>query len=251
MILRRIFLFFLCTITFYSCANYNVSKKKHQKEKHYFSSSGFALIYEDHFFSQKIVNKKLNNNEIRVMHNFLKTNTPVKIINPENLKFVDTKVYKKADYPKIFNAVISKEIASMLELDLDNPYIEILEVKKNKIFIAKKTNTFEEEKNVAEKAPVDEIKMDVLSESETNNSKKVAKRSSFIIVINDFYYEDSANNLKDELIKKTKMNNISVKKINNNKYRLLAGPFKNFNALKTSYISLNNLGFENLNIYKN
>ena len=31
---------------------------------------------------------------------------------------------------------------------------------------------------------------------------------------------------------------------------LLVGPFKNFNALKTTYISLNNLGFENLNIYK-
>ena len=70
------------------------------------------------------------------------------------------------------------------------------------------------------------------------------------MVINDFYYESSANNLKNDLIQKTKMNNISVKKINNNKYRLLAGPFKNFNALKTTYISLNNLGFEGLNIYK-
>jgi len=40
-----------------------------------------------------------------------------------------------------------------------------------------------------------------------------------------------------------------VKKIGDNKYRLLAGPFKNFNALKTSYISLNNLGFDDLNIY--
>ena len=46
------------------------------------------------------------------------------------------------------------------------------------------------------------------------------------------------------------MNNISVKKINNKKYRLLVGPFKNFNALKTAYISLNNLGFDDLNIYK-
>ena len=69
-------------------------------------------------------------------------------------------------------------------------------------------------------------------------------------MINDFFYEDSAVNLKNELIEKTKLDNISVKKINNKKYRLLAGPFKNFNALKTTYISLNNLGFENLNIYK-
>ena len=66
----------------------------------------------------------------------------------------------------------------------------------------------------------------------------------------DFYYIESAKNLKNELIDKTGINNISIIKINDKKYRLLAGPFKNFNALKTSYISLNNLGFENLNINK-
>ena len=46
------------------------------------------------------------------------------------------------------------------------------------------------------------------------------------------------------------INNFSVDKINDNKYRLSAGPFKNFNSLKSTYISLNNLGFEDLNIYK-
>ena len=46
------------------------------------------------------------------------------------------------------------------------------------------------------------------------------------------------------------MNNFYVKKIKDNKYRLLIGPFKNFNALKTTYISLNELGFEGLNIYR-
>ena len=29
-----------------------------------------------------------------------------------------------------------------------------------------------------------------------------------------------------------------------------SGPFKNFNALKSIYISLNNLGFEGINIYR-
>ena len=75
--------------------------------------------------------------------------------------------------------------------------------------------------------------------------------TNFTILINDFYYKDSAINLKNELIEKTGFTNISIKKINNNKYRLLAGPFKNFNALKTTYISLNNLGFVDLNINKN
>ena len=51
-------------------------------------------------------------------------------------------------------------------------------------------------------------------------------------------------------MQKTHINRFSVKKINDNKYRLSAGPFKNFNALKSIYISLNNLGFEDLNIYR-
>ena len=126
---------------------------------------------------------------------------------------------------------------------------EIIETKKNKTFLAKKTNTFEEEKSVVEKAPVNEIKVKDLTNNTTEVKKKVLKDNKFILVINDFYYKGSAINLKNELIKKTKINNISVKKINNKKYRLLAGPFKNFNALKTTYISLNNLGFESLNIY--
>ena len=91
--------------------------------------------------------------------------------------------------------------------------------------------------------------MDDLVKDETKIEKKKVVPKNFILVISDFYFLDSANNLKKELLEKTKMINMSVKKINNKKYRLLVGPFKNFNALKTTYISLNNLGFENLNIY--
>ena len=210
----------------------------------------FALIYEDSLYLEKVVNKKINNEDLKVMHSLLKINTPIRIINPENSKVIESKIYKKANYPKIFNVVITKKIASILELDINNPYVEIIEIKKNKTFIAKEGNIFEVEKNVAEKAPVNEVKVDDLMKQETKNKKKLVKKNSFILVINDFYYIDSANNLKKILIQKTKMDNISVKKINNNKYRLFAGPFKNFNALKTTYISLNNLGFENLNVYR-
>ena len=249
--LKKIILIFAYVISLYSCADYNVNKVKHKKVKQYYSSSGFALIYEDNLYKKKILNKKINNEEIKVMHNLLKMNTAIRIINPANSKVIETKIYKKVNYPKIFTIVVSKKIASILELDLDNPFVEVIEVKKNKTFIAKKTNTYEEEKNVAEKAPVDEIKMDNLTKNKSEDKKKVFKDNNFIILINDFYYEDSAINLKNELLAKTGFSNILVKKISNNKYRLLAGPFKNFNALKTTYISLNNLGFEDLNIYKN
>ena len=248
--LSRIIFSLICVITLYSCADYSVYNVNQSKEKQYYSSSGFALIYEDDLYKQKVIDKKINNEDIRVMHSFLKINTPIKIINPNNSKIIETKIYRKASYPKIFNSVISKKIATILELDLNNPYVEIIETKKNKTFIAKKSNTFEEEKNVVEKAPVNEIEMNDLTNITLEVEKKILKDNSFILVINEFYYEDSANNLKKELIKKTNMNNISVKKINNKKYRLLVGPFKNFNALKTAYISLNNLGFEDLNIYK-
>ena len=92
--------------------------------------------------------------------------------------------------------------------------------------------------------------MDNLSKGELDIEKEILKETNFILVINDFYFEDSANNLKVELVEKTKMNNISIEKINNKKYRLFVGPFKNFNALKTTYFSLNNLGFEIPNIYR-
>ena len=243
-ILTFIFIFLL-----YSCADYNTGKIIKEKNKVYYSSSGFALIYDENFYVDKITNRKIDNEEIIVMHNILKKNTPIKIINPENFKVIETKIYNSANYPNIFNAIISEKIASILELDTNNPFIEIIEQKRNKTFIAKEGNIFEEEKNVAEKAPVNEIKMDDLTKKDSKVKKSEAKKN-FILVISDFYYKDSANDLKKDLLKKININNISVKKINNNKYRLLVGPFKNFNALKTTYISLNNLGFENLNVYR-
>ena len=247
--LNTIVLLLISTIFLNSCADYKTDRTTKKKEKQYFSSMGFALIYSDHHYLNKVINKKIKNDDLVVMHNLLKINTPIKIINPDNSKFIETKIYKKADYPKIFNVVISRKIASFLELDFNNPYVEIIETKKNKTFIAKKSEIFDEEKNVSEKAPVDEVKMDDLVNDENKIKKKKVVSKNFILVVSDFYFLDSANNLKKELLQKTKMSNISVKKINNKKYRLLVGPFKNFNALKTTYISLNNLGFENLNIY--
>ena len=246
--INNFFLFLISLLILQSCAD--IKTIKNVPEKKYYSSFGFTLVYEEDLFTEKVVSKKINNEDIIVMHSFLKTNTPIKIINPVNQKSIDTKVFKKAEYPKIFNSVISKKISSILDLDESNPYVEILEIKKNKKFVAKKSNTYDEERNVAEKAPVNEITMDTLNETQVKKKKsKKQKDKKFIIIISDFYYEDSALNLKNELLKNINSNYILVKKISNTKYRLFAGPFKNFNALKTTYISLNNLGFENLNIY--
>jgi len=232
-----------------NCAGYEKKKSTSKDERIYYSSSGFALIYNDSLYENKVINKKIDNDQLLVLHNSLRINTLVRITNLKNSKSLDTKIYKRAKYPKIFNVLISKKIASILNIDLENPYVEIIELKKNKTFIAKEGNIFEEEKNVAEKAPVDEIQMNNIAETQNSTDNKKIKNNKFIILISDFYYHDSALNLKKELSKKILINNISIKKINETKYRLMAGPFENFNALKTTYISLNNLGFEDLNIY--
>jgi len=246
--MRKIINFFFIIVIFFlfSCAEYKIQKP----QREYFSSSGFALIYEKNLFENKIVNKKIDNNKIYVLHKVLKSNTKIRISNPSNSKFIETKIYKKANYPSIFNSIISKKVSSILELDVNNPYVEIVEIKKNKTFVAKEGNIFEEEKNVANKVPVDEVKVNDITNEKDNFDIKKIESKKFIIVISDFYYLNTANNLKNELVIKIKKMPISVKKITENKYRLMVGPFDNFNALKTIYISLNNLGFEDLNVYK-
>ena len=249
--LNKFFFILIFAHFIFSCAQYPSGKFIKRDTKQYYNSTGFALIYNESLFLNKVINKKIDDNKnIRVMHNKLKKNTPVRIINPDNLKEIETIVFRKANYPNLFNVVISEEIASILDLDSNNPYIEIIELKRNKKFIAKEGTIFDEEKNVADKAPLEEIQIDDITLEKSENKQDSKNSKKFILVISDFYYKDSANNLKNELEDKTNFTNISVKKINDNKYRLLVGPFKNFNSLKTTYISLNNLGFESLNVYR-
>ena len=245
--------FFLFLIFFLGNFAPQITKKADvlKKERLYYSSKGFALIYTKDIYKDGVVNKKINNEKFSVMHSSLKRNTPIQITNLNNSKTIQTKVTKKANYPKIFNIVLSEKIAQTLSLDINNPYVEILEIKQNKKFVAKKANTYEEEKKVAEKAPVDEIKMDDLSNwKSSTDAIQIVDNKKYILLISDFYYLESANNLKKVLINKTKFDIFSVKKLKKNKYRLTAGPVKDFKSLKSVYISLNKLGFEDLIVNK-
>ena len=44
------------------------------------------------------------------------------------------------------------------------------------------------------------------------------------------------------------MENIKIKKISKNKFKVYFGPYASFAPMKKTYLSLNELGFENLNI---
>ena len=101
----------------------------------------------------------------------LKRGTTVKIKNILNNKTIIAKVGNKSQYPIFNNSVISNRISEEINLDPNEPYIEIFEILNNSSFVAKKAKTFDEEKKVADKAPIDNISINDLN-SEITNSKK-------------------------------------------------------------------------------
>ena len=131
------------------------------------------------------------------------------------------------------------------------PYIEIKEIIQNSTFIAKKAKTFDEEKNVASKAPIDSIKIKDLSIS--SKPKKIAnkKEFSYSIKIADFYFENSARNMLQRIKNETNVKKVTIVKLSVNNFRVFLGPYKNLNSLKKEFNAINSLEFENIEILKN
>ena len=242
--LRFIYIF----VFLFSCTqDMKIIKKISKASEPTYSSKGFALIYEDSIFERKIVNRKLNNDQNYVLHPFLKNDTLVSISNPFNSKSLTAKVKKTFKYPTVYNIVITKKMAERLDLDINNPYVEVLTIKKNDKFIAKKASIFEEEKNVANKAPVTLININDLSVSNPKIEIK-KKKPSYIIDIAEFYFIESAETVKNRFEKEANLTNIKIKKISENKFKVYSGPYFSFASMKETYFSLNKLGFENLDI---
>ena len=212
-----------------------------------YSSKGFALIYDNSVFESKIVDKKLYNSQNYVLHPFLENNTLVSISNPFNSKSLTVKIRKTINYPSIYNIVITKKMADKLELDINNPYVEVLSIRRNDKFIAKKASIFDEEKKVANKAPITLININDMSSS-TPEIKVKKKKPYYIIDIAEFYFLESAEGVKNRFEKEANLENIKIKKISKNKYKVYSGPHDSFNSVKETYFSLYELGFDNLNI---
>ena len=61
-----------------------------------FSNSGFALIYDEKLFFEKIINKKMSDRDLIIFQKNLKKGTSVKIINPNNNKSLIAQVGKNS-----------------------------------------------------------------------------------------------------------------------------------------------------------
>ncbi len=246
---KNILLLFFLILT--SCVNIQVVEKNKQfVSKNYFSNKGFALVYSDALKKEKIISNKLDTRSLIIFQKNLKKNTNVKITNLINQKSIIAKVGKKSDYPIFYNSVISIRISNTLEIDKNEPYVEIKELIDNSLFIAKKSKTFDEEKKVAAKAPVEDIKIKDLSNNITKNEKIVNKNFIYIIKIADFYFKKSAEDMVLRIKKETIIKKVKINKISSTKFRVFLGPFKNLDSLKNEFNAINTLQFENIEIIK-
>ena len=242
-ILSSLFLLLSCDQT-----KINQSKKLDIIFDKKYKNSGFSLIYNDEL---KI--KKIDQRSLTIFHKNLKRKSNVKITNPLNGKSLIAEVKSnRVKFSPFYNSIITQRIAEELELDENEPYINIVLISKNSTYIAKKTKTFEEEKKVAESAPIDGIKISNLNSS-IKTKKKLKKNNefSYYIKIADFYYKKSAKNMSNRIRSEVKLKKIKIIEITKTNYRLLLGPFNDIKSLKDSFEKMNSLYFENLEILKN
>ena len=232
------------------CEQYSSNKKEifNLKHQNSYKNAGFTLVY-----NENLNLNKLDNRSFKIFHKTLKKKSLVKITNPLNDKFLIAEVKSnKSKFSNFYNSVITNRIAETLDLNLNEPYIEITLISKNSTFVAKKAKTYEEEKKVAEKAPIDGIKISNLSNNSTNKIKKnLNNKFSYFIKVADFYYKKTANLMIDRIKQETGISDIKLIKLSSTNYRVLLGPFNDINSLKESFEQMNALYFENLEILKN
>ena len=152
-----------------NCTSVDLKQQKIDlKHDNIFKNKGFALIYDEQLYNNKIISKKIDLRSYIIFQKNLKKNTTVKITNILNKKSLIAKVGSNGTYPIFNNSVVSERIAKELNLSFKEPYIEIISVPKSIMFIAKKAKIYEEEKQEADKAPIKIISIDKINKKKIN-----------------------------------------------------------------------------------
>ncbi len=215
-------------------------------------SKGFAYIYNDADYKEKIIKGKLNNELPQISHQNLKTGTLIKLINPKTNDSIVLKNIKRIKYPDFYKILISKAAAEKLKLDYNLPILEIIEIKKNKSFVAEKTKITNEEKKMSSKAPVASVQISNISKNQKKSKNFKNNLDQIYIHLGTFYSLKTASFLKKRIIEEVKNlddKKLKIQKINNKETQVISGPYISVNSLKNDYIKLKNFGFEELDIY--
>jgi len=238
---------FIIIFIFISSCSSNLPKLETKKS---YSVKGFAYIYNDTDYNNNIINGKLNNNLMEISQQNLRTGTLIKLINHKNKKSIVLKNKKRIKYPDFYKVLISETVANELNLNPVLPILEIIEIKKNKSFIAEKAKIYNEEKKISTKAPVASVQISNISKDKLKKKDK-KKPDNMFIHIGTFYSKETAEFLKKRIVSElTDFNNkkIKIKKINTKETQVISGPYISVNLLKNDYIKLKSFGFEELDI---
>ncbi len=225
-------------------------KEKDESTNIVYSNKGFALIYDD---ADNSLEYKLNNESINILSPNLPNGTPVRITNIINGKSLMTVVKNKIVLPIFYNSVITNRIVNELSINPDEPYTLIETINSNNLYVANDVKTFDEEKEVANKAPVDDIMVQSISLEtviKESNTKNFVTNFNYIIKFADFYFENSAIMLKNRLFEEFNIENILIKKLSQNNFRVYKGPYKDFEKLKKGFHNIENLEFDSIEIIK-
>ena len=244
-IITIFFIFFFIS----SCdRSIDTTKKINISTENRFKNSGFALIFNQDL--DKI--RKIEPRSHDIYHKFLKRKSIVKITNPKNGKYLIANVKSnKIKFSNFYNSVLSQRIAKELELNEEEPFVEILLLSKNSTYVAKKAKMFEAEKSVAEKAPVDGIKINDLNKKKTEKKKVKKKSFSYSLKVADFYHKKSAKLMINRIKNESSIKNLNIIKLSETKYRVLIGPFNDIKSLKNSFEKMSVFEFENLEVLNN
>ena len=242
---KLILLLFILTT---ACAPQLVTLNK----KEPYAANGFALIYNEFDFNEKTIKGRMKNDDLQISHQNLKIGTLIKISNPKNKKSLILKNVKRIRYPDFYKILITEAVMEKLKLDKNLPMLEIVEVKKNKSFIAKEAKTYNEEKKISSKAPVENIQISNISKEK--NKKNKGTSDQIYIHLGSFYSTDTAEFLKQRIkmdVPEFNINKLKIKKKNIKETLVISGPYNSINSVKNDYILLKTFGFEELDIFLN
>ncbi len=237
----------LLIFTITSCSN-NLSIES----KVAYSSKGFAYIYNKTTDEEKAIRSTLDDSKLQVSNNKLRNNALIKLINPKTKDSLILKNTRNSTYPDLYKVMITDAVAKKLKIDYDLPLIEIIEIRKNKSFVAKKAKIYNEEKNISSNAPVTSVRISNISKNK--NSIKKSQKKNFNILIATFYSKETAKFLRDRIIKENPdydNKKLKIIKKSNTESNLISGPYSTINLMKNDYILLKKFGFEELDFIIN
>ena len=115
------------------------------------------------------------------------------------------------------------------------PFIHLQSLRKNKIFVEKKTIIFDEEKKVSRKIALEKI-------SVLSLKKKKVIKDKIYLNFGPFYYESYANQIYKVLNKKIDNKSLIFKDYKGKSYTVLIGPLNNLKEYDKIYLKLGKIG---------